>query len=44
MFIYIIRENKIPKLNWIAISFIIGGGIGNINDRILYNSVTDLCT
>ena len=25
----------------IALSFIIGGGIGNIYDRILYNSVTD---
>lgn len=41
MFIYIIREKKISKLNLIAFSFIIGGGIGNIYDRILYNSVTD---
>jgi len=41
MFIYIIREKKISKLNLIALSFIIGGGIGNIYDRILYNSVTD---
>ena len=41
MFIYVIRESKISKSNLIAFSFIIGGGIGNIYDRILYNSVTD---
>ncbi len=41
MFIFIIRENKISKTDLIAFSFIIGGGIGNIYDRILYNSVTD---
>ena len=41
MFLYIIREKNISKLNLIAFSFIIGGGIGNIYDRILYNSVTD---
>ncbi len=41
MFIYIVREKNISKLNLIALSFIIGGGIGNIYDRILYNSVTD---
>ena len=41
MFIYIIREKKISKLNLVAFSFIIGGGVGNIYDRILHNSVTD---
>lgn len=41
MFLYIVREKKISKSNSIAYSFIIGGGIGNIYDRILYNSVTD---
>ncbi|WP_025663487.1 signal peptidase II [Aquimarina megaterium] len=41
MFIYIVKENKISKLNLIGFSFIIGGGIGNIYDRILFNSVTD---
>ncbi len=41
MFLYIIREQKISKVNFIAFSFIIGGGIGNIYDRILYKSVTD---
>lgn len=41
LFVYIIRERNIAKINLIAFSFIIGGGIGNIYDRILYNSVTD---
>ena len=41
MFMYIIREKKTSKLNLVAFSFIIGGGIGNIYDRILYNSVID---
>jgi signal peptidase II len=41
IFVYIIREKNISKLNLVAFSFIIGGGIGNIYDRILYNSVTD---
>ena len=41
MFVYIIKEKEISKLSLIAFSFIIGGGIGNIYDRILYNSVTD---
>lgn len=41
MFFYIVRVKKISKLNVVGFSFIIGGGIGNIYDRILYNSVTD---
>ena len=41
MFFYIVRKKNISLLNLIAFSFIIGGGIGNIYDRILYNSVTD---
>ncbi len=41
MFLYILREKKLSSLNVIALSFIIGGGVGNIYDRILYNSVTD---
>ena len=41
LFFYMVKEKSISKLNLIAFSFIIGGGIGNIYDRILYNSVTD---
>ena len=41
LFIYIVHNKKISKLNLVGFSFIIGGGIGNIYDRILFNSVTD---
>jgi signal peptidase II len=41
MFIHIIRNKNISKEKLIAISFIIGGGIANIYDRILFESVTD---
>ncbi|AUP80730.1 signal peptidase II [Flavivirga eckloniae] len=41
LFVYIVREKMISKLNLIGFSFIIGGGIGNIYDRIFFNSVTD---
>ena len=40
-FYYIIKSNNLTKLLIISISLIIGGGIGNIIDRILYGSVTD---
>lgn len=42
MFIYIIRTAKVSRLNLIGFSFVIVGGIGNIYDRILFNSVTGL--
>jgi len=41
LFGYIVKEASISRLNLIGLSFIIGGGIGNIYDRILHNSVTD---
>jgi signal peptidase II len=37
---YLIKK-EIPKIPLIAACFIIGGGIGNVYDRLLYNSVTD---
>lgn len=39
---YFLIKNKV-KNRWatIAISFIIGGGLGNLTDRFLYGSVTD---
>jgi signal peptidase II len=40
-FYYIIKTSDLSKLLQISISLIIGGGIGNIIDRILYGSVTD---
>jgi signal peptidase II len=38
---YIINRDNLPALLIIGISFLIGGGLGNIYDRILYGSVTD---
>ncbi|WP_231563340.1 signal peptidase II [Salegentibacter sp. Hel_I_6] len=38
---YLYKREDVSKLNFIAITFFVGGGIGNILDRILYNSVTD---
>jgi len=41
LFVHIVKEKKLKKSHLIAFSCIIGGGLGNIYDRILYNSVTD---
>ncbi len=38
---YLMKRNNVPKLLMIGISFAIGGGLGNIYDRILFGSVTD---
>ena len=38
---YLMKRNNLPKLLMIGISFAIGGGLGNIYDRILFGSVTD---
>tara|TARA_Y100000739_G_scaffold164573_1_gene142585 strand:+ start:4448 stop:4930 length:483 start_codon:yes stop_codon:yes gene_type:complete len=39
--IYVYRDKEIDKISLIGFCFIIGGGIGNIYDRVLYGSVTD---
>jgi len=39
--IYVYRDKEIDKISLIGFSIIIGGGIGNIFDRIIYGSVTD---
>lgn len=38
---YMMKNNSVSKLLTIGISFAIGGGLGNIYDRIFYGSVTD---
>jgi signal peptidase II len=38
---YLYKREDISKLDFLAFTFFIGGGIGNIIDRILYKSVTD---
>lgn len=38
---YTLLNSKLPKLQVLAFTFIIGGGIGNLIDRVRFNSVTD---
>ena len=38
---YLVTKKEIDNLTVIGLSFIIGGGIGNMYDRILYGQVTD---
>ncbi|GLB53021.1 lipoprotein signal peptidase [Neptunitalea chrysea] len=40
LFYYAIHKTD-TNLKFVALTFIIGGGIGNIIDRVLYSSVTD---
>ena len=38
---YLLFKNDFDHLSMIGLSFIIGGGLGNMIDRYLYSSVTD---
>jgi len=38
---YILKDKSIDKLSLVGFSCIIGGGIANVYDRIIYGSVTD---
>ncbi|HEX6890851.1 MAG TPA: signal peptidase II [Chryseolinea sp.] len=40
-FFYVLRVKHLSNLSIAGICFVIGGGIGNIYDRIQYGSVTD---
>ncbi len=42
LLVYLIRNKEITQISVVALSFIVGGGIGNIYDRIVYGSVTDM--
>jgi signal peptidase II len=39
--VYLFTRKHLSFLSRLALSFAIGGGIGNIHDRIMYGSVTD---
>ncbi len=39
--LYLFTQTKLPKTALIGWSFVIGGGIGNMYDRIKFGSVTD---
>jgi signal peptidase II len=38
---YLFTRSDLPKLLVLGISFVIGGGLGNLYDRLMYGSVTD---
>ena len=38
---YLLTKNDLTNMTLTGISFIVGGGIGNLYDRIAYGSVTD---
>ena len=39
--VYLVTKPNLTKISALALSFAIGGGIGNIYDRIIHGSVTD---
>ncbi len=39
--VFILTKTGLSKITLLGLCFVIGGGIGNIYDRILYGSVTD---
>lgn len=38
---YLVFKTQLPKLTVLSICFMLGGGLGNVYDRVLYGSVTD---
>ncbi|MBB2146709.1 signal peptidase II [Pedobacter sp. LMG 31464] len=38
---YLLSKNNLPRSIQLGLCFLIGGGIGNVYDRILFGSVTD---
>lgn len=38
---YLFKEKNMDKLSLIGFTFILGGGVANVFDRIIYGSVTD---
>ena len=40
-FVYLLTKRSLSNMAIVGICFVIGGGIGNIYDRLVYGSVTD---
>lgn len=38
---FLVKKKNLPNLIILGVCFMVGGGIGNIYDRIMYGSVTD---
>ncbi|SFG64676.1 signal peptidase II [Pedobacter insulae] len=38
---YLLTQTDLPELMQLGMSFLLGGGIGNIYDRVMFGSVTD---
>jgi signal peptidase II len=40
-FLFVLTQKDLSRLSVVAICFVIGGGVGNIYDRVMHGSVTD---
>ena len=41
LFVYLLRKQGMSRATLVALTFIVGGGVGNLYDRIRYGQVTD---
>lgn len=39
--LFLLTQTRLPKIKVLGMCFVIGGGVGNIYDRVMYGSVTD---
>lgn len=42
LFVYLLKTKSLSLIAIVGLSFIVGGGLGNLYDRVLYGSVTDM--
>ena len=41
LFVYLLRKQSMSRATLVALAFIVGGGVGNLYDRVRYGQVTD---
>lgn len=41
LFVYLLRKQGMSRATLVALAFIVGGGLGNLYDRVRYGQVTD---